>query len=152
MWMDKRAEFCDDIAVSTAGSGTYAIGEVMDTGDARDHGVFGPHLIIQVSEAFAGATSCQFILASDAQDPLAADGGETRHYTSDVFTVGQLTLGFTISIPLPTGDTVQGEDSVGYERYLGIETIIVGSNSAGKIRAFLSPDPYSNNIYPQGNN
>ncbi len=152
MWMDKRAEFCDDIAVSTGGSATVAIGEVIDTGDARDHGVFGPHLVIQVSEAFTGGTSCQFVLASDAQDPLSADGNETRHYASDVFTVGQLTLGFTLSIPLPTGDTAQGEDSVGYERYLGIETVLVGVMTAGKIRAFLSPDPYSSNVYPEGNN
>lgn len=152
MWMDKRTEFADNIAVSTAGTGTYVLGEVVDLGNARDIGVKGLHLIIQVSEAFAGATSCQFVLASDAQDPLAADGGETRHYASDVFTVTQLTLGFTMSIPLPSGDTVQGEDAIGYERYLGMEVIIVGVNTAGKVRAFLSPEPLARNIYPEGNN
>ena len=153
MWMDKRAEFCDGVSVDTSGSATKLIGNVMDLGVAQDIGAGHPtYLIIQVTEQFAGGTSCQFVLASDAQAALAADGSETRHYASDVYTVAQLTPGFTMSIPLPSGDTVQGEDTAGYERYLGMETIQVGTMSAGKINAFLSPDSYGNVTYPDGNN
>ena len=153
MWMDERTEFCDGVSVDTSGSATKQIGSHVDLGVSQDIGAGHPtYLIIQVSEAFAGGTSCQFVLASDAQDPLAADGSETRHYASDVFTIAQLTLGFTMSIPLPSGDTIQGEDRTGYERFLGIETVQVGTMSAGAINAFLSPDSYGNVTYPDGNN
>ena len=152
MWMDSRAEFCDGVSVAAA-AGTNLIGNVMDLGVSQDIGAGHPtYLIIQVSEAFAGGTSAQFVLASDAQAALAADGNESRHYTSDVFLDAELTLGFTMSIALPSGDTKQGEDNAGYERYLGMETITVGTHSAGAINAFLSPDSYGNVHYPDGNN
>ncbi len=152
MWMDKRSEFADGVSVAAA-AGTNLIGNVMDLGVSQDIGAGHPiYLIIQVTEQFAGGTACQFVLASDAQDPLAADGSETRHYASDVLTVAQLTPGFTMSIPLPSGDTIQGEDTAGYERFLGMETIITGTMSAGAINAFLSPDSYGNVTYPDGNN
>lgn len=151
MWIDKRNEFCDATEI-TFGAGTEVVGNAVDLGNARDIGAGNSlYLILQVSTAFAGGTSVQFVLASDAQDPLAADGSETRHYTSDVFTVAQLTAGFTMSIPLPSGDTAQGEDTVGYERFLGMETITVGTQTAGSINAFLSPDSYGNISYPDGN-
>ncbi len=154
MWLDERTRFCNAVAVDTSGSATKLIGDVVDTGDPRDLGVEGPYLIIQVTTAFAGGTSCQFVLASDAQAALAADGAETRHYTSDVFTVAQLTAGFSLSVKLPSGDTARGEDTIGYERYLGIETIQVGTMTAGAISAFLSPDPYGTGVvmYPDGSN
>ena len=152
MWMDSRSEFCDGVSVAAA-AGTNQLGSHMDLGVSQDIGAGHPtYLIIQVSEAFAGGTSCAFVLASDAQDPLAADGNESRHYTSDVFTDAQLTLGFTMSIALPSGDTAQGEDTPGYERFLGMETITVGTHTAGAINAFLSPDSYGNVTYPDGNN
>lgn len=154
MWMDERLEFANGEAVSTAGAATRLIGDVVDLGDARDIGV-GPkalYLILQVSTAFAGGTSMQFILASDSVAAIAVDGSETRHYASDVFTVAQLTAGFTMSIKLPSGDTAQGEDTIGYERYLGILGIGVGTQSAGAINAFLSPDSYGNVLYPDANN
>ena len=151
MWMDERSEFCDAVNVAAA-AGTNLIGDVMDLEDSRDVGVHGPYLIIQVTTAFAGGTSCQFVLASDAQAALAADGNETRHYTSDVFTDAQLTAGFSMSIKLPSGDTARGEDAIGYERFLGMETITLGTHTAGAINAFLSPESYGNVRYPDGNN
>ena len=152
MYMDERSEFCDGVSVAAA-AGTKQIGKHMDLGVSQDIGAGHPtYLIIQVSEAFAGGTSCQFVLASDAQDPLAADGTETRHYAGDVFTDAQLTLGFTMSIALPSGNTALGEDGKGYERFLGMETITVGTHTAGAINSFLSPDSYGNVTYPEGNN
>ena len=154
MWVDERTRFANAVSVDTSGSATKLIGDVIDTGDARDLGAGhgGPYLVIQVTEAFAGGTSCQFVLASDAQAALAADGAETRHYASDVFTVAQLTVGFQLQVKLPQGDTSQGEDAISYERYLGIETIQVGTMTAGAITAFLTPDPVGHVTYPDGNN
>jgi hypothetical protein len=153
MWIDERTRFANAVDITLA-AGTNLIGDVVDTGDARDLGVDGPYLIIQVTTAFAGGTSCQFVLASDAQAALAADGNETRHYASDVFTDAQLTAGFSLSVKLPSGDTAQGEDTIGYERFLGMETITLGTHTAGAISAFLSPDPYGTGVvlYPDANN
>lgn len=153
MWMDERAEFADAVAVSTGGSGTNLIGDVMDLGVARDIGAGKPiYLVIQVSTAFAGGTSMQFVLASDSAAAIATDGSETRHNVTDVFTVAQLTAGLSFSFALMAGDTARGEDTVGYERYLGILGIGVGTHTAGAIRAFLSPDPVGYVMYPDGNN
>ena len=153
MILDERTKFATAVSVAAA-AGTNLIGDVVDSGDARDlgggHG--GPYVVIQVTEAFAGGTSCQFVLASDAQAALAADGSETRHWASDVFTDAQLTVGLTIQFKMPGGDTAQGEDAIGYERYLGIETITVGTHTAGAITAFMTPDPYGSVTYPDGNN
>ncbi len=151
MWIDKRSEFADAVEI-TLGAGTNALGDTVDLGTARDIGAGKSlYLIIQVTTALAGGTACQFILASDAQDPITADGNETRHFTSDLFLDAELTAGFTMSVPLPSGDTKQGEDTAGYERFLGIVTIATGTHTAGSINAFLSPDSYGNVRYPDGN-
>ena len=94
----------------------------------------------------------QFVLASDSGAAIATDGSETRHNVTDVFTVAQLTAGFSMSVALSAGDTARGEDTVGYERYLGILGIGVGTHTAGAINAFLSPDPVGYAMYPDGNN
>lgn len=153
MWLDERTRFANAVGITLA-AGTNLIGDVIDSGDARDLGAGhgGPYLVIQVTEAFAGGTSCQFILASDAQAALAADGNETRHFASDVFTDAELTVGFQIQVKLPQGDTRQGEDAISYERFLGIETITLGTHTAGAITAFLTPDPVGHVTYPDGNN
>ena len=152
MWLDKRSEFADAIAV-TLGAGTNLIGDVMDLGQNRDIGQGHPlYLVLQVTTAFAGGTSMQFVLASDSGAAIATGGAETRHLATDVLTDAQLTLGFTAVFPLPMGDTAQGEDTPGYERYLGILGIGTGTHTAGAVNAFLTPDPYGWTSYPDGNN
>ncbi len=153
MWIDKRSEFADEVEI-TFGAGTNLIGHVMDTGSPnRDLGQGHPlYLVISVAVAFAGGTSMQFILASDASSSIAGDGSETRHYASDVFTTAQLTAGFKMVIPLPMGDTARGEDNAGYERFLGILGVGLGTHTAGKINAFLTPDPSGWVAAPDGNN
>ncbi len=153
MWIDSTLEFCDDVAVDTNGTATKVLGTNVDLGTSRDIGQGHPmYLVIQVTEAFGGGTSTQFVLASDSTDTLAADGNETRHITTDVFTIAQLTAGFSMVIPLPMGDTVQGEDAIGYEQFLGMETIQVGTMNAGKVDIFLTNDPHGWVSYPDGNN
>lgn len=152
MWIDERSEFADAVAVTLA-AGSNLIGDVMDLGSSRDIGAGHTlYLILQVTTAFAGGTDFQFILASDSQAAIATDGAETRHYAGDVYTDAQLAVGFTRSIPLPSGDTALGQDNLGYERFLGIIGVGTGTHTAGAINAFLSPDSYGNVLYPDGNN
>lgn len=152
MWIDERAEFADATAL-TAGAGTNLVGDVMDLSSNRDIGQGHPmYLVIQVSTAAAGGTSFQFILASDSAAAISTDGTETRHWASDVFTDAQLTAGFTLTFALPMGDTATGEDTAGYERYLGVLAVGVGTHTGGAINAFLTPDPYGWTSYPDGNN
>lgn len=153
MWIDERSEFCDATAISPAQDSTAVLGNVMDLTSNRDIGQGNPvYLIIQVSTVFAGGTSYQFHLVSDSQAALSTDGSETRHFSTDVYTQAQMTAGFTAVYPLPMGDTAQGEDTAGYERYLGITLTDVGSSSSGAINAFLTLDPYGWTSYPDGNN
>ena len=151
MIMDERSEFADALAIPTGGAATTLLGDVMDLEQVRDIGQGHPmYLVIQVATAFAGGTSFQFILASDAQAAISVDGTESRHYLSDVFAVADLILGFTMIIPLPMGDVANSVTP--YERYLGILGVGVGTQSAGAINAFLTPDPHGWRSYPDGNN
>ena len=152
MWIDERSEFADAEALATA-AGTNLVGDVMDLTTNRDIGQGHPmYLVIQVTAAAAGGTAYQFVLASDSAAAIATDGTETRHWASDVFTDAQLTAGFTLTFALPMGDTARGEDTAGYERYLGILAIGTGTHTAGSINAFLTPDPYGWTTYPDANN
>ena len=152
-WLDENNEFADAVEV-TLGAGRNLIGDVIDLGSPnRDIGQGHPlYLIIQVDTAFASGTSHQFILASDSQAAISTDGSETRHFVSDVFTEAQLTQGFKFGIALPFGDTAQGEDVAGYERFLGVYGVGVGTHTAGKVSAYLTPDPQGWIAYPDGNN
>ncbi len=153
MWIDERAEFCDATAISPAQDTTALLGDVMDLSVNRDIGQGHPmYLVLQVTTAFAGGTSYKFILASDSSATIAVDGSETRHFETDTYTQAQMTVGFTAVWPLPMGDTAQGEDTAGYERYLGILVTDVGTNTSGAINAFLTPDPYGWTTYPDANN
>jgi hypothetical protein len=153
MILDERSEFADAEAITLA-AGTNLIGDVMDLGTAqRDVGQGHPlYLVIQVSTAFAGGTAMQFVLASDSVAAIATDGTETRHLATDVLTDAQLTQGLTMVFPLPMGDTAQGEDTAGYERYLGVLGIGTGTHTGGAINAFLTPDPYGWTSYPDAIN
>lgn len=151
MILDERSEFADAVDVTLA-AGTNIIGDVMDLGIGRDIGQARLFLVLQVTTAFAGGTAMQFVLASDAQAAISTDGSETRHLATDVWTDAQLTAGFTAVFPLPMGDTARGEDTVGYERYLGILGIGTGTHTAGAINAFLTIDGAGWNAYPDGNN
>ncbi len=152
MITDQRTTFAEDVAI-TLGAGTNLIGDVIDGGSARDLGAGKPvYLNILVTEAFAGGTAMSFVLASDSAAAIATDGSENRHNVTDVFTDAQLTLGFRHTVALSSGDSAQGEDVVGYQRYLGLLGIGTGTHTAGKVTAFLSLDPIGWSAYPDGNN
>lgn len=152
MILDVNAEFCDAVDI-TLGAGTNLIGNVVDLDVVRDigQGKQAAYLVIQVTTAFAGGTDCQFILASDAQAALAADGNETRHFQSDVFVDADLIQGFQFAIQLPSGDVANSVTP--YEAFLGIETVTTGTHTAGAINAFITLDPPSNQrAYPDATN
>jgi len=135
MIMDENLEFCDALAVAAA-AGTALVGDVidLDTIGRRMLSNNNLHLVIQVTTAFAsaGASTTQFVLASDAAAAIAADGTETRHWLSHDYLKAELAAGAIIVIPLPAGIP-------SYERYLGIEVITgVATNTAGSINAFLT--------------
>ena len=140
MILDEHTEFCDATAITGIGGATTLIGDVIDLGTVpRDVGQGRPlFLQFSVDTAFAGGPSNQFILASDSQATIATSGAESRHYTSDVFVTADLIRGFKLAIPLPAGDAAASRE--GYERYLGILGVGVGTHTAGAIDAFLTPD------------
>ncbi len=151
MILDERSEFADALAIPTGGAATTLLGDVMDLESVRDIGQGHPlYLVIQVSTAFVGGTSFQFVLASDAQAAISVDGTESRHYLSDVFAVADLVQGFQMIIPLPMGDVAASVTP--YERFLGILGVGAGTQTAGAINAFLTPDPHGWRSYPDANN
>lgn len=158
MIMDENLEFCD--AVSVAGSaGTALVGDVVDLTDiGKDVGQTGLPLYLVITCATSiitggAAGTIQFILASDAQAAIAADGTESRHWVSGTFvtdddTPNELDAGATIAIvPLPMGGFRT------YERYLGIETVIATTTiTAGAINAFLTFNPAAWKAYADASN
>ncbi len=154
MILDELTEFCDANVISAAQDGTALIGDVIDLGTvARDIGQGRPlYFTLSVATAFAGATSYQFILASDSQAGIrtsSTPGQEIRHVMTDVIPQATWIQGFTLTIPLPMGG-VEGTGT--YKRFLGVLLVDVGSSSGGAIDAFLTYDPHGWRAYPDASN
>jgi hypothetical protein len=157
MILDERTEFADAVSLNTGAAGTYNIGDVIDTlvgslnttinqGNGQNL-----YLVISVDTSIitgGAAGTVQFRLVSDAvatPDTSTA----TVHYTSKAFVtdddaLNELDAGATaVVVALPHGS---------YERYLGIQQITgTTAITAGKINAFLTPDPsawraYADNV------
>lgn len=150
MITDKLTTFALATAMNTGVAGSYLVGDVIDLGTARDIGQATPlWLVIQIDTAATsgGSATASFSLCSDAQAAIAVDGSQTTHITSPVFAVAALTAGKSVLkavIPL--------EGNV-YERYLGIvQTTAVAAFTAGKIDAFLTPDPSAWKAYADATN
>jgi len=158
MIMDERNEFADATSVAAA-AGTALIGDVIDLGTvARDIGNGQPmYLVITTdTEIITGgsAGTLQFILASDAQAAIATDGTATVHWASQAFVTDDAAVnavqfnagGVIACIALPLQGPV-------YERFLGILAVTATTTTtAGKINAFLTPDPIGWKAYAEGAN
>lgn len=144
MILDERNEFADDTSVAAAAS-TALIGDVIDLGTDGLNDVDGLYLVIQTGaeEIITGgaAGTIKFQLASDAQAAIATDGSATVHFDTGTLVTddaaandSRLNVGGTIAVvELPKGT---------YERYLGVLcTIGTTTVTAGKINAFLTPNP-----------
>lgn len=151
MIMDELLEFADATALSTAGTGLAAVGDVIDLGATPQDLGNGRqlYLVIQVDTAVtsAGSATVSFQLVSDGTSTLAANGTETLHYASIAQSKGDLVAGYEIVIAVPL------EGSIAYERYLGIQQNVgTAALTAGKINAFLTFDPKGWKAYPDAAN
>jgi len=158
MILDERTEFADAASVAAA-AGTALIGDVIDLGAThRDIGSGEPlYLVITTdTDIITGgsAGTIKFQLASDAQAAIATDGSATVHWDSGTFVTddaaandAQMNAGGVIAVvALPMEGKV-------YERYLGILAVIATTTvTAGKINAFLTPDPSKWAKYAEGTN
>lgn len=134
MILDENLEFASALDVSST-AGTSLEGDVADL-DSIGRRLFSNNnlsLVIQVTTAFVGSgATVQFVLATDAAAAIAADGSETRHITTQDYSMANLALGATIVVPLPGSFPT-------WERYLGVEVITAGATTtAGSINAFLT--------------
>ncbi len=147
MILDERTEFADAASVGTPNNSTVNVGDVIDLTAARDIGAGKPplYLVVQVDTAITsgGAATVAFQLVSDGAAPPAVDGTQTVHFRSKAFAVASLTAGFVpVILPLPA-------EGAAYERYLGVQVVETAGQAltAGKINAFLTPDPRAYKSY-----
>lgn len=144
MIMDEYAEFCDATALNTGGAGSYLIGDVYDTGGDGLNDIEDLYLVIQVdtTATSGGSATGQFHLCSDAQAAIAVDGSATYHFSTSAIAVATLVAGYQVcKVQIPKGT---------YERYIGIvQTTGTAAFTAGKVNAFLTPNPPSWKSFPQ---
>ena len=147
MILDSRNEFCDAVALNTGAAGTYLLGNQIDLGAVAAPGPVGAiddmYLVITVDTGITAgsAGTVQFQLASDDSASVATNGTATVHAMTAAFATGTgtgtgaLKAGTTLAvIEMPKG--------FNYERYLGILQVTgTAAVTAGKINAFLTPDP-----------
>lgn len=120
--------FSEDQAITASADATNVI-DCQSSPTLRDLGIRPMHVEFIITEAFNTLTTLTFAVKSDSTTNL--DTSETVHATRDV-ALAALTLGSRFVLSLPSGQT--------YERYLGVEYTVGGSNpTLGKIKAYLVP-------------
>lgn len=147
MILDERTEFADATALNTGAAGTYNVGDIIDSGVARDLGQQPVYLVIQITTAVtsAGAATVQFQLVSDATSTISTTT-QTIHAITAAIPKATLVAGYQLVIPLPA-------EQPAYERYLAIQQVTgVAALTAGAINAFLTLDPNGNRAYPDAVN
>lgn len=148
MIMDKSAEFADAVALSTAGTGSVALGSAMNLRTARDIGNGQPvYLVITVDTAVTsgGSATVEFEIRSDSTSTIDTSAG-TLHGSTGAIPVASLTQGATFVMSLPI-------EGVEYEQYLGIIAVVgTAALTAGKVNAFLTCDPHGWKAVPEGQN
>lgn len=148
MLLDSKLVICDADAVFSDGTVVLS-NNVLDLGKTtpvdigRGHPIY---LVIQVTIAFAGGTSANFQLVSDAAAAIATNGAASEHLATGAIPIASLTAGATFSFALPH-QTPQA-----YERYLGLLVTCVGTMTAGSIDAFLTLTPQAWTPYPDASN
>jgi len=147
MILDERTEFADATALSTAGTGRALVGDVIDTNNDGVNFIDNLWLEIQIdtSVTSAGAATVSFELVSDAGAAIATDGSASLHFASAAIGKATLVAGYeAVCVQLPKGV---------YERYLGvIANVGTAALTAGKINAFLTPNPSAIKAFPDAVN
>ena len=135
MIKDKNATFHDTSTTAVTTAGRYA-GTVLNQLAAGDN--VGPgelELVVQVNTAFAGGTSVQVSLET--------------HTASD-FSAARTVLAQTAAVPLAslTAGAVlfRGRIPKGLKQYVAVVLTGVGTFTAGKVDAFLTPSSQLNDL------
>jgi hypothetical protein len=131
--------FSDSQAITASADATNVI-DTQSTPTLKDLGQKDLFVRLIVTEAFNTLTSLTIECKSDSTTNL--DTSETVHVSKSV-ALAALTLGAEFSLTLPVGQD--------YERYLGMEYTVVGSNpTTGKITAILVPSVTSRQYFADG--
>ena len=138
MILDMQTTFSENQAVTATAISTNVI-EFPDNGTVVNEAAavarnLGPGnelpILIQVTEAFATATSITFSLESSAAAGLTA---ATVHWTSAAIPIATLVAGYRLPIRIMPDGTML--------KYLGLRYTVTGSNAtAGKITAALGTE------------
>jgi hypothetical protein len=136
MILDKRTEFCDNVALNTGAPGNYVLGDSIDTGAAGLNQGSGSdvYLVITVDQVATsgGAATAAFNLVTDDNSALSSP---TILLSSQAFPLAQLVAGRVLY-------AVQLPNSLNYERYLGVsQTTGTAAFTGGRISAFLTAEP-----------
>jgi predicted RecA/RadA family phage recombinase len=136
---------------TTIVSGSFTGGNVIDTaspgnpsGNVRDLGAGEDlYLRVQVATAAAGGTSMQFNVV--AADDAAITTNVTVIGTTGAIPVASLTAGARFAVNLNPRIASKGQ------RYVGLQVVNVGANSAGAIYADIGPSIQDGQkFYPSG--
>jgi len=120
--------FSAEQAITASADSTNVI-DCQATPTLRDLGIRPMHVEFIITESFATLTSLAFNIVTDSTTNL--DTSETVAATRSI-AVASLTAGTRFVLSLPSNQT--------YERYLGVEYAVTGSNAtAGKVTAHLVP-------------
>lgn len=136
MVLDEYAEFCTAYTLP-ASVGVSFIGDSIDQAASAQLGGGALWLVLQVHTAITAgsAGTIAFSLASDDTGSIATDGTASVHLTTRKWTTG------TTPIPAGTVLTTVRIPPGQYERYAGLLLTTAGAAlTAGKVRAFLTPD------------
>lgn len=139
MIMDKNVEFCDAVAVTGASGNTAVVGNVVpllpSDGDYAASGrpLFFVALVDTEIDSAGEASTLQLHLMSDSTSNLTTS--PTTHFSTGAIAEANLVAGALICcVQMPQGK---------YEKYIGVKRTVGGEEiTAGKINAFLTPDPY----------
>jgi predicted RecA/RadA family phage recombinase len=136
---------------TTVVSGSFTGGNVIDTaspgyptGNVRDLGEGDPlYLRVQMAVAAAGGTTMQFNIVAASDAALTTNVAVIG--TTGAIPVAQLTLGARFAAAINPRIASKGQ------RYVGLQVINVGANSAGSIYADLGLEIQDGQkIYPSG--
>ncbi len=138
MLLDERTEFAGNTALNTGGTNTYALGDVIDLGVARDIGHGQQlYLVIQSTVSHTSGGSSATVVFQLVSDGIAvpATSGQTIHSMTTPLTISQLVAGKQYVIPVPA-------EGLAYERYLGLQIVVASEAlTAGSVNAFLTTEP-----------
>ena len=133
MYVDAHLLVSDeqDLGLS-AGSGSELCDNSIDMKVARKvAGGRQAYFVVVVDETFAGGTSVRIELVTDTVEALSS---ATVQGATSVILTASLTAG-RVPIVIPIGSDLTTE-----EQFLGLNYVVVGTFTAGKLTAFLAID------------